>query len=235
MKQVLSIDFHMLGNCFASSGMDNTVKIWSLEGRGSSSSSGGGGGGKIAQNIAKSFSYSTALNGAGGGTKQANDREFKHGVLSQLLPPGHLSSSSSSSTTISVDEQTMYKGPIHEQFPLYSSNQLHSDYVDCVRWLGNILLSKSTNNKIIMWKPAADDSIIFKASSSDIGAGSSCSDGGSSSSSSSSSSGGHGDIHQEDMADSPTKSINSSATAATNESGGATVLREFSFNDADIW
>ena len=29
--EVLSADFHLLGNCFASAGMDNTVKIWALD------------------------------------------------------------------------------------------------------------------------------------------------------------------------------------------------------------
>lgn len=29
--EVLAADFHPLGQCFASSGMDNTVKIWALD------------------------------------------------------------------------------------------------------------------------------------------------------------------------------------------------------------
>lgn len=41
------------------------------------------------------------------------------------------------------------------QFPLYSTTQLHTDYVDCVRWVGNCLLTKSTNNRIVLWSPDA--------------------------------------------------------------------------------
>ena len=29
--EVLSIDMHLMGNCFASSGMDNSIKIWALD------------------------------------------------------------------------------------------------------------------------------------------------------------------------------------------------------------
>lgn len=41
------------------------------------------------------------------------------------------------------------------QFPLYSTTQLHTDYVDCVRWVGDCLLTKSTNNRIVLWAPDA--------------------------------------------------------------------------------
>ena len=39
------------------------------------------------------------------------------------------------------------------QFPVYSTSSVHPDYVDCVTWMGNIILSKSTDNKIVMWHP----------------------------------------------------------------------------------
>jgi len=39
------------------------------------------------------------------------------------------------------------------QFPVYSTSCVHPDYVDCVRWMGNLILSKSTDNKIILWHP----------------------------------------------------------------------------------
>jgi polycomb protein EED len=43
--------------------------------------------------------------------------------------------------------------PLIEQIPLFSSFQIHSGYVDSVKWVGDFVLSKSTNNRIVLWMP----------------------------------------------------------------------------------
>ncbi|GIL74200.1 hypothetical protein Vretimale_1963 [Volvox reticuliferus] len=39
------------------------------------------------------------------------------------------------------------------QQPLFSASQVHNDYVDCVRWLGDLVLSKSVHDVITLWRP----------------------------------------------------------------------------------
>ncbi|KAG2484331.1 hypothetical protein HYH03_016873 [Edaphochlamys debaryana] len=39
------------------------------------------------------------------------------------------------------------------QQPLFSTLRVHNDYVDCVRWLGDLVLSKSVHDIITLWRP----------------------------------------------------------------------------------
>ena len=42
---------------------------------------------------------------------------------------------------------------VFEQFPAFSTSRVHANYVDCARWAGSLLLSKSTGNAVAMWTP----------------------------------------------------------------------------------
>ena len=44
-----------------------------------------------------------------------------------------------------------------QQFPYFSTTSVHSDYVDCVQFVGDLLLSKSVNNTVVLWKPLLKD------------------------------------------------------------------------------
>ncbi|CAN1761442.1 Polycomb group protein FIE1 [Linum perenne] len=42
------------------------------------------------------------------------------------------------------------------QFPVFIAS-VHSNYVDCNRWLGDFVLSKSVDNEIVLWEPKTKD------------------------------------------------------------------------------
>jgi len=96
-EDVLSVCVHDYGNCFASAGMDNTIKIWALD----------------TEYIIKTMELSSK--------SKSKKRPFE---------------------TLEI------------QFPCFSTRHVHSDYVDCVRWVGDHLISKSTKNQLKLWRPA---------------------------------------------------------------------------------
>lgn len=95
--EVLSLDVHLTGACFVSSGMDNTIKIWDLEDS------------VVQDAIERSYKE-----------PRPKDRPFDTKLI---------------------------------QFPAFATSRIHADYVDCVRLIGDLILSKSTENKVIFWKP----------------------------------------------------------------------------------
>lgn len=99
--EVLSIDVHPIGNCFLSTGMDTSIKIWNLN-----------------------DAY----------VPSAISRSYDEDSNSDLGNEQH---------------------PFIQQMPLYSTTFIHNDYVDCARWMGDCILSKSTKSKAILWAPDA--------------------------------------------------------------------------------
>lgn len=51
-----------------------------------------------------------------------------------------------------VSGPTAFK-PAHISSPVFSSRKVHAGYIDCVRWMGDFVVSKSVDNRILVWKP----------------------------------------------------------------------------------
>ncbi|KAA0148991.1 hypothetical protein FNF29_06282 [Cafeteria roenbergensis] len=113
-SEVLAADFHPLGHCFASAGMDNSVKVWGLD------DAAVAGAVAASYEFAESAAVATAAAAGRGGEEQ------------RVLRPFH-------ATLV--------------QFPAYSTDGVHSDYVDSCAFLGNLLVSKSTDSRLLLWCP----------------------------------------------------------------------------------
>ena len=94
------MDVHTLGNCVLTSGMDHSVKVWSLEDA------------AVQRAILDSYAYCPEV--------KMHARPFP---------------------TCSV------------QRPAFSTRRVHSGYVDCARWVGDLVLSKSVQNAAVLWQP----------------------------------------------------------------------------------
>ena len=42
-------------------------------------------------------------------------------------------------------------------FPVFSTRKVHPDYVDTARWVGNLLITKSTDHRILLWQASFGD------------------------------------------------------------------------------
>ncbi|KAL3795330.1 hypothetical protein HJC23_009503 [Cyclotella cryptica] len=60
--------------------------------------------------------------------------------------------------------------PVVQQTPYFSTNKVHTDYVDCIQFVGDLILSKSVHNKVVLWKPLLekDDNSLIDVNDDDV-------------------------------------------------------------------
>ena len=134
--EVLSIDMHLMGNCFASSG-DNSIKICiDTE--------------KIVNAIEESppSQVCTVMQKILLKAKIWNNRNHScHNVTSTATINGDAGAPNGVPVCLPSNLLRHFSS-----VPAFSSTKF-IDYVDCVRWIGDLLLSKSTESLIRLWKP----------------------------------------------------------------------------------
>jgi polycomb protein EED len=112
--EVLYADFNYTGAKFASCGIDNSIRVWDVDGDE-----------KILSAIKETH---TAANR---GIRDVCVYTDENGQRRKVNVP-------------------------MVQFPTYVTHKVHKHYVDCVMWIGELLLSKSVHNRILLWEPQGD-------------------------------------------------------------------------------
>lgn len=52
-----------------------------------------------------------------------------------------------------ASKATSREDVVHVQIPLFVNSDIHTTYVDDVTWIGELILSKSTQNELVLWRP----------------------------------------------------------------------------------
>jgi polycomb protein EED len=70
-----------------------------------------------------------------------------------------------SQVVTSTGDRTSFH-PHGEQFPYFATDKVHINYVDCVHFVGDMILSKSTYNSIVLWLPDIPETAASKVTNS---------------------------------------------------------------------
>ncbi len=90
------------------------------------------------------------------------DEKIKEAVKASFLPclspfGGDTRNEGRKKKRLKTSRDRTYFPTVFHQLPFYSTSKVHTDYIDCVSFVGDLILSKSTTNSISLWKPIFSD------------------------------------------------------------------------------
>jgi polycomb protein EED len=115
---------HESGKYFASSGMDCSIRIWNLDTEG------------MTKAIEQSYKSSKASD-----------------APKSLYYDEEACLKVKKAKTEKAEKDIRAETVLSVHFPMFCSDRIHKNYVDCVKFFGDLILSKSIHNQITLWKP----------------------------------------------------------------------------------
>ena len=129
----VSLDFSPCGGALISSGMDHQLNIWELER------------GAVAELIGENELQKIVIN-----------EDISDVATDYVSDNGHYDLQKRMQKSLELNElgqkTQMDHKPIFIKQPIFSTNKVHKDYVDCVKFTNNYFISKSCHNTVMLWR-----------------------------------------------------------------------------------
>ena len=130
---------------FVSGGMDNTVKVWSTRGYSHLLELSE----KWPEQRKKTKDGAIARARVGSSPDDVVSRRRDPFTPRDAVPPRQPATDVETATSGPDTSAPFPTG--HVQTPVFSSFKMHGNYADCVRWFGDLVLSKSVEQKVLLW------------------------------------------------------------------------------------